>query len=605
MSESETVSNACAAFRNDRGRLLDILWQIQDSLGAINRDSMTLIAEKLAIPVVEVEGVVTFYAFFSEQKLGRVVIRLCEDIIDQHQGMAEIEDAFSQCLGIAPGGTTEDGLFTLLRTPCIGLSDQAPAALINFVPFTHLKPGSVKLLVQTLRKNPDPQALITHYGDGQNAHPLIRSGVHNLIRKRGHMLLGQVPEEAGWQIAAQLSPTDIVQRISASELRGRGGAGFRTGLKWRMAARSPALDRVVICNADEGEPGTCKDRVLLTERPQLLIEGMRIAARAIQAKQGIIYLRAEYRYLQPYLESLLQDARMQGQLGRQAGFDIRIQLGAGAYICGEESSLIRSCEGYRGEPGNRPPYPVQSGYQGLPTVVNNVETLCLVPRILAEGEQWFRQTGTAQSPGAKLYSISGDCSKPGIYELPLGTPLRDLLEMAGGQDAAAVQVGGASGEIVAPVNFDRPLSFEALNSAGSIMVFSGERNLLEVVDYFLHFFVEESCGYCTPCRVGNVFLKQGLEKIRHGLAESTDLENLRQLSQTIIATSRCGLGHTSPKPFLTSLQQFPLVYGALLQHSKSGQQAGFDIQQAVSEARHIARRRSQIYDPDYSQSEGS
>ncbi|MCA8881624.1 MAG: SLBB domain-containing protein, partial [Rhodobacteraceae bacterium] len=362
-----------------------------------------------------------------------------------------------------------------------------------------------------------------------------------------------------------------------------------------------------LCNADEGEPGTFKDRVLLTERAQLLIEGMSIAARAIGAREGIVYLRGEYVYLRDHIEQALSDRRARGLLGDRImgvegfDFDIRLQLGAGAYICGEEGALISSCEGLPGEPKTRPPFPVTRGYLGYPTVVNNVETLCHVARILDRGAEWFFHLGAEGSHGTKLFSVSGDCLNPGIYELPYGVRVRELLEMAGGEDAEAVLVGGPSGTMIARDTFDRQLTFDDLATGGAIVIFNGERNILEIVEYYMSFFVHESCGYCTPCRVGNVFLQKAIGKFRNGLANPEDVDYLRDLSATIIETSRCGLGTTSPNPILSTLENFPLVYSAVVKPTKDRIRDTFDIQSAIDGARKLAKRRSYIFDRDFGQ----
>jgi [NiFe] hydrogenase diaphorase moiety large subunit len=333
---------------------------------------------------------------------------------------------------------------------------------------------------------------------------------------------------------------------------------------------------------------------------------MTIAARAVGAREGIIYLRGEYVYLRELLEEVLADRRARGLLGEQimgvAGFDfdLRVQMGAGAYICGEEGALISSCEGLPGEPKTRPPFPVNRGYLGFPTVVNNVETFCHAARILDHGAKWFFDMGSDGSHGTKLFSVSGDCLNPGIYELPYGLEIRELLEMVGGEDAAAVQVGGPSGAMIARDSFHRRLTFDDLATGGAIIVFSGERNVLEIVEYYMSFFVHESCGYCTPCRVGNVFLQKAIGKFRKGLAKPEDIEYLKDLSGTIIETSRCGLGMTSPNPILTTLQNFPLVYSAMVKPSEDGIRATFDIQSAIDGARKLAKRRSYIYDRDFS-----
>ena len=604
--EKETrIIELCNAYGNDKTRLLDILLAVQKEFRGVEPAVMDLIARQVGSYRVEVEGMVSFYAFLSESLQGEVVIRFCDDIIDRHAGVQEIAGVFSEILETDPGETSADGRFTLEFTPCIGMSDQAPAMLINDRVVTRLTLESARSMAVALKEGRAPETLDLPVGEGNNQHPRINAMVNNNIRQAGEVLLGEFEEGAGLHAALQRSPEQVLEEIEQSGLQGRGGAGFPAVRKWKTAADTPADKRYVICNADEGEPGTFKDRVLLTERAPLMIEGMIIAAYAIGSDSGIIYLRGEYAYLQPWLEDVLEDHRKKGLLGKAIGgkqdfdFDIRIQMGAGAYICGEESALISSCEGLRGEPKNRPPFPVQSGYLGYPTLVSNVETFSCAARIMDRGAGWFTSYGTDKSFGTKLYSVCGDCAQPGIYELPFGITVRELLALAGAENAAAVQVGGPSGEMINMSQFDRRLCYEDLSTGGSIMIFSGQRNILEIVEYFMDFFVEESCGYCTPCRVGNVFLKMRIEKIRKGMCQLDDLEYLKDLGKTIAMTSRCGLGHMSPNPVLSTIRNFPLVYAALLKEHKDGMQASFDIQHALEESRRIAKRRSMIYDPVY------
>mgnify|MGYP000742297430 CR=1 FL=1 len=609
MEHQKVIQQICADLGNDPKRMMDILWTVQDRLGCIAPASMGLIADLTHTQRVVVEGVVSFYAFFHQEVQGQNVIYLCEDIIDQHAGFNALKETVESCLGIQPGQMTKDGLFSFYLAPSIGMCDQAPAALINQTPVTKLTPTLLKRIINNLRKGKPVAATIPKLGDGNNSHPLIQSMVQNNVRKQGEVLLSGHQNDEGLSKALSLSPAEVIDYVLKADLKGRGGAGYRSAEKWKIAADTPAKSRFLICNADEGEPGTFKDRLLLTERAHQLIEGMTIAAYAIEATQGILYLRAEYRYLQPYLESVLSERRQKALLGENISdtdfdFDIRIQLGAGAYICGEESALISSCEGKRGEPTTKPPFPAVYGYLGLPTIVNNVETFCNLPPILAKGSDWFRSIGTEKSKGTKLLSVCGDCDRPGIYELPMGIKLSEVLSSCGALNTEAVQVGGASGVLIGRSDFDRQLCFEDLPTAGAIMIFNSQRNILKIVNYFMHFFIEESCGYCTPCRVGNVFLKERLDKIMNGLGEPADLEYLRNLSATVRETSRCGLGHTSPNPILSSMENFPLVYAALLKEHPSGEQAGFNIQKALDESRIIAKRRSLIYDPDFSSGEG-
>ena len=609
MTLEQTIQKSCACFSNNPKRMMDILWSVQDQLGCISKESMTLIARFTGTYRVEVEGLVSFYSFFHERPQGKFIIYLCDDIIDRHAGMSVIEETIKETLDISIGETSADGLFSFHHTPCIGMSDQAPAALINNVVVTKLSQNKIKKIIQTLKKHGSVGHLFS--GSNDTYENLIQRMVKSNIRKAGPLLLDKHMLESGLEKALSLFPNEILAVLEYSKLKGRGGAGFSLARKWRTAKNTQAPESYVICNADEGEPGTFKDRVLLTERANLLFEGMTIAAYTIGSSQGILYLRAEYRYLLPHLEFVLEQRRHKGLLGQAISFnpenkeifhfDIRIQLGAGAYVCGEESALISSCEGKRGEPKNKPPFPAEVGYLDCPTVVNNVETFCNVPLIFEKGLEWFLSIGTEESKGTKLLSVCGDCSKPGIYEFPFGVPVQEVLKAAGAINPAAVQVGGASGELIAKSDFDRKLCFEDLPTAGAIMIFSEDRNILEIVEYFMQFFIDESCGYCTPCRVGNVFLQKTLQKIRQGLGEKADLEYLKQLSQTIIQTSRCGFGHTSPNPILSSMKNFPLVYSALLKEHNDGRQAGFSINNALQESRIIAKRRSIIYDPEEEQ----
>ncbi len=605
-SLDEVVSEACLRYQHDRTRLLDILWYVQNRLGRVCGEAMEKLAEELDCHRVEVEGLVTFYAFLSDTPKGDIIIRLCDDIIDQYAGLEDVTTAFVKELGINIGETTSDGRFTLEYTPCIGMCDQAPAALINHKVVTKLTPGKVRNLIADLKSSDDLSCLNATLGDGNNRHPLIQSQVQNNIRLKGEVLLTDADANLGLSKTLTHTRQATLQTLLDSEVRGRGGAGFPAGKKLSFTANTKADKRYIVCNADEGEPGTFKDRVLLTEYADLIFEGMTIAAYAIHAEHGILYLRGEYCYLLPYLEERLDQRRQDNLLGNDIGgqqgvhFDIRIQLGAGAYICGEESALISSCEGLRGEPKNRPPFPAEKGYLGYPTAVNNVETYACIARIAANGADWFRSFGTEKSRGTKLLSVSGDCQHPGIYEVHFGVTVQAVLDMVGAEDAAIVQVGGAAGEMIGRASFNRRLCFEDLPTAGAIMIFNSQRNLLKIVDSFLKFFIDESCGYCTPCRVGNVFLQQCLEKLMEGFAEAEDLKYLRELSNTIMMTSRCGLGVSSPKALLSSMNEFPLVYSTHLHKRKDGMEIGFDIQKALVDSRRIAKRRSMLYDPAYS-----
>ena len=383
----------------------------------------------------------------------------------------------------------------------------------------------------------------------------------SLLKKGPIFSSGILPDE-GLKRALTLTRAEIISEVRESGLKGRGGAGFPTGVKWNLAAAARGEHKFVVCNADEGEPGTFKDRVLLTDYANLVFEGMTIAGKAIGSHQGILYLRGEYRYLLGQLEGVLDGRRKAGLLGQNIlgkegfNFDIEIRMGSGAYVCGEETALIESLEGHRGEPRNRPPFPVDTGYLGNPTTVNNVETLVLATAVLARGAQWFKAIGTDKSTGSKLFSVSGDCERPGVYEFPMGITIAQLLREVGGEGAKAVQVGGASGTCVPASLFAQTLAFEGVPTGGSIIVFGPGRDMLKVARNFMEFFVEESCGQCTPCRYGNVALLQGIEKLEKGRCSMAHLNELLALGESMQLASKCGLGQTSPNAFIAIVKHF-------------------------------------------------
>jgi [NiFe] hydrogenase diaphorase moiety large subunit len=377
----------------------------------------------------------------------------------------------------------------------------------------------------------------------------------------GIILFTDYKRGEGIKKALDLGRENILFEVRESKLKGRGGAGFPTATKWMLVAAAVADEKYVVCNADEGEPGTFKDRVLLLEYPELVFDGMVAAGFTIGAKLGLVYLRGEYEYmLQPlkdYLEEMRKDNLLGNNiLGSNYSFDIVIRLGAGAYVCGEETALIESLEGNRGEARNRPPYPVNTGFWGKPTTVNNVETLASIPHILLKGGAWYAKHGTNKSSGSKLFSVSGDCEKPGVYELPWGTKIKELLELVGAKNTKAVQIGGASGVCVPKSQFERTLAYEDIPTGGSIIIFNEGRNMLKVLKNFMEFFVEESCGQCTPCRIGNTKLLECVENIEKNDYTFSEINKMKDLGRTMQVASKCGLGQSSPNSFISILENF-------------------------------------------------
>ncbi len=586
-----TINNILKKYKNDITRLMDILLDIQEQEGYISNEAVDTIANQLSVSKVDILQTISFYHFFIQSPPGKFNIYLNNSVVANMMGRENIVKAFETAAGCKFGSKTPDDLIGLYNTSCIGMSDQEPSAIINDKIFTNLTPFRAKEIIKDIKAGKSIEELqVEGYGDGNNGSDLIKSMVLNNIRKKGPILSENYkPGKIITSKLAKISPEDIIKMIKDSKIRGRGGAGFPTGLKWEFCRKAKGDKKYIFCNADEGEPGTFKDRVILTERPKLLLEGMIIAGYAVGASKGILYIRYEYRYLQKHLESILQGARDRNLLGKNiAGiegfdFDIRIQFGAGAYVCGEESALIESAEGKRGEPRDRPPFPVETGYLGQPTVVNNVETFCSVVKILTFGPEWYRSLGTMESTGTKLLSISGDCKYPGVYEVEWGFSVYTILEMVGAdKEIQAVQVGGPSGTLLAPNEFRRTLGYEDLSTGGSIIIFNKHRDILiDVTLNFMDFFIEESCGSCSTCRIMPVVLRKKLIKIIEGHGVLQDIDDMVEWSKTLKA-SRCGLGQTAANPIVSSIKNFKHLYEEKAQKDK-GFDTGFSLTKAVQD----------------------
>ena len=569
---------------------MDAFWEIQDSKGYISDEDIASLAQELGISKIDVEGVLTFYHFFERQPAAKYTIYLNNSIVAKFSGFNKVKTAFEQATGTVFGQHTKDGMFALRETSCIGLSDMEPAALINWRPFINLDPQKVHQLIIDLRAGKDLDEL-SDYAISQVQH---RLDIDRAVMLRTHMMGNALTR------LKDLSPAEVIEEIKNGRLTGMGGAFFPTYIKWDGCRQQSEPTKFVVCNADEGEPGTFKDRHLLRHYPGLVLEGMIIGGYAVGAQEGIIYLRAEYRYLRGKIEQVIEDYRRQGWLGENVlgipgfDFDIRIQMGAGAYVCGAETALLQSLEGYRGEPRPRAFLPIEKGFLHKPTIVNNVETFAGAARILELGSDFILNTGTETSPGTKLISVSGDCSRPGIYEIEWGTTIREFLTLCGAAaDTMAVQVSGPSGEIISPKEFDRTIALDDLRCGGSFMVFNSDRNLLEIVLNYNEFFVNESCGVCTPCRAGNFILQRQLRKISRGLLDHHDIENIQKWSEIMRSSSRCGLGMTAPNPILQSLEKFPEVFEQYLAPD-TGLNTSFQLEAAVKEYDSIIQKNQQL-----------
>jgi [NiFe] hydrogenase diaphorase moiety large subunit len=563
-------------------RLLQILRTVQSRYQHIPAPAIDLLAEQLQIARTAIIAVAEFYSFFHLQPQGRYDILFSDSITDHMLGKQELISHLSARLKVQIGTVREDGLVSLNNTSCTGLCDQGPAALVNGYPLARLDKARLDEIADLVEQ----QAPLS-------AWPPHLFAIADNIKKPGLLLNNPIANGGGLSAVYARGLQASLAEMERSGLRGRGGAGFKTALKWRLCAEEPASQRFVVCNADEGEPGTFKDRVLLNSHADQIFEGMTLCAAITGAQQGFLYLRGEYLFLYDKLQQILQLRRNAGLLGdnilgKGLHFDIEIRLGAGAYICGEESALIESLEGKPGIPRNRPPYPVIQGYLHQPTVVNNVETFLAATAIAVHGGEWFAAHGTEKSAGSKILSICGDCQAPGIYEYPFGVTIRQILQDCQADEVLGVQVGGPSGVFISHQELDRKLAFEDLATGGSFIIFNATRNLLHIVQNFMHFFAHESCGFCTPCRVGSSLLKNQLDKIVDGHGSAGDVVELESLCRLVKNYSHCGLGQTAANPVLTTLERYSDLYQSQLKNISY--EPGFDLDAALDVARRMAHR---------------
>lgn len=573
-----------ARYQAEPHALLQILREWQGLQGWLSPQALSQIAGALGLTLAQVQGVAGFYRFLHTQPVGIYRVLFSDNVTDRMLGSAALLADLCQRVGVVPGQVSFDGLVSVDLASCTGLCDQGPALLINqHQVVTRLDAARVAEMAELiLARVPAAQ------------WPPAWFEVQDNIRRADLLLGDSCAPGAALAVALERGVDATLAEIKQSNLRGRGGAGFATGLKWELCRQAPGTEHVVVCNADEGEPGTFKDRVLLTRRADAVFEGMTIAALALGAHRGFVYLRGEYRYLLEPLHAVLQRRRDAQLLGAnilgQAGFDfdIVIHVGAGAYVCGEESALIESLEGKRGTPRIRPPFPAEHGYLGHPTVVNNVETFCAVAHIAQHGGAAWAAVGTTKSTGTKIHSVSGDCERPGLYEYPLGTRVSRILADCGARDTQAVQVGGASGVCLAPDEFERRIAFEDVPTAGAFMVFDRSRDMFEVARGFAHFFAHESCGFCTPCRVGTALLVKRMDKLAAGRGSGDDLDVLFELDRLLHSTTHCGLGASACNPLRDTVLKFRPAYERRLQSLKF--EPGFDLDAELSIARRMTGR---------------
>jgi NADH-quinone oxidoreductase subunit F len=571
-----------------RDQLLPVLHAVQLRAGWISPGALNYVAERLNLPPAEIYGVASFYAMFSLSPRAPIAAHVCDDIACMAGGAESLCTELEKKLGAA-GSSDAQNRVTWLRSPCLGLCERAPAALVAASGETPrervIAPASSDAILSTLQEAgsgqmpPEPDVL-----NADVSAPQPRGSGLRLLSRIGKMTPSSLDDYrhlGGYEAlrrALEMGPEKIVREVIESRLLGRGGAAFPTGKKWEalLLQRGFGRPHYVVCNADESEPGTFKDRVLMEGDPFAILEGMSIAALAVGAKRGFIYIRGEYPLAAERLTRAINAARAQGFLGPRIlsssfSFDVELRRGAGAYICGEETALFNSIEGYRGEPRNKPPFPTQAGLFHQPTVVNNVETLVNIPGIILEGGAVFARIGTEQSTGTRLFCLSGHIARPGVYEVPFGTTLRQVIELAGGIGGTgrlqAILLGGAAGTFVSPNELDTPLTFEGVRAIGAtlgsgvILPFDDSVDLKRILLRIAEFFRDETCGQCVPCRVGVTRQKEALERLiakRPHDSTSQELHLLQEMAQVMRDASICGLGQTASTALLSAVGRWSL-----------------------------------------------
>jgi len=573
-----------------RDRLLPVLHAIQSRIGWISAGAMNYVALRMDLPPAEIYGVASFYGLFSLAQRPPVVAHVCDDIACMAAGAKEV---CAELQGIAgPAGEADSGgKTTWLRSACLGLCERAPAALITAAGeaavASVLAPATAGMIQNKMQEVSAAGAKSLDEpdrADPKSAVPQSGSRELRLLRRIGRVDASSVEDYqrhggfAALRKAMEIGPEAIVREVVAAKLLGRGGAAFPTGKKWGAVLRQgdDGQPHYVICNADESEPGTFKDRVLMEGDPFAVLEGMIIAAIAVRAEQGYLYIRGEYPQAALRMEKAIRAARAAGYLGEailgsKHRFDVELRRGAGAYICGEETALFNSIEGYRGEPRNKPPFPTQAGLFRAPTVVNNVETLVNIPEIILGGGAAYAGIGTAQSSGYRLFCVCGHIAKPGVYEVPFGATLRQIVDLAGGVAGnghlQAILLGGAAGAFVAPGELDTPLTFEGTRAIGAtlgsgvIMLFDTSVDMRAILLRIAEFFRDETCGQCVPCRVGTIRQEELLHRLATGQtlgSMEAEVQLLREMAQAMRDASICGLGQTASSAVLSAMERWRL-----------------------------------------------
>ncbi|HKW31878.1 MAG TPA: NADH-quinone oxidoreductase subunit NuoF [Candidatus Acidoferrum sp.] len=564
------------SYPQKRSALVPMLMYAQDEFGYISDAMIAEIAGRLDLNNVQVEETLAYYSMLHRKPMGKYHVQICTNVACMLKGGYEILDRAKKRLEIGHKETTQDGVFSLEEVECIGACTGAPAMQVNYDFYENLTPLKFDRIIEDLDggKRPEPERVIS--GALHDRHvletPLIsrRWGTKDSHKLDVYVMQGGY--KALEKALKEMTPESIIEEVKKSNLRGRGGAGFPTGMKWSFVPKDSPKEKYVICNADESEPGTCKDRPLMEMDPHQLIEGMVIAGRAINSHQGFIYIRGEYRYVLDIADAAIAEAYTAGYLGKNIlgtgfDFDLLIHTGAGAYECGEESALMESLEGKRGYPRIKPPFPAVVGLYGCPTIINNVETLSAVPSIIGEGGEAYANRGTPKNGGTRMLCIAGHVKKPGIYEVPLGMNMKKFIyEVAGGiaegKKLKAVIPGGSSCPLLTADEVDIPMDYDSLAKAGSMLgsggmvVMDEDTCMVDMARRIMHFYAHESCGWCIPCREGTAWLRKTLERFHAGLGREEDIDLIADLAKNMLGRTFCPLGDAAAMPTISIMKKW-------------------------------------------------
>jgi NADH-quinone oxidoreductase subunit F len=559
-----------------RSALIPMALYAQDLFGFVSDELVAEIAQRLGLRTLEVSETLSYYSMIRRAPAGKYHVQVCTNVSCMLRGGQRVLEMAQRKLEIGHKGVTADGMFSLEEVECIGACTGAPAMQVNYDYYENLTPTLATQVLSLLDQGRKPRPSTPISGAVHERHPAEVPVISRLFGVPDSHTLDVYLQYDGYKglerSLKRLTPQQIVDEVKKSNLRGRGGAGFPTGMKWSFVPRDSGKPKYILCNADESEPGTCKDRPLIEMAPHQLIEGMVIAGRATDAHCGYIYIRGEYRYVLDIMDAAIEEAYFRGYLGKNilgSGFDFDLftHTGAGAYECGEESALMESLEGKRGYPRIRPPFPAVVGLYGCPTVINNVETLSSVPAILHRGGEWYAGLGSEKNGGTRLFCISGHVHRPGIYELPLGFNLRRMIEevaggVPGGKQLKAVIPGGSSCPLLTAEETDVAMDFDSLSKAGSmlgsggVVVIDENTCMVDLARRIMHFYAHESCGWCIPCREGTAWLRKLLDRFHAGQGSTEDIPLLGELAKNMLGTTFCPLGDAAAMPTISIVKKW-------------------------------------------------